>query len=449
MRKPADTLTAAALATRLYGLLPPNSRRVLVAYSGGRDSHVLLHALSAARTVLECKLVAVHVNHGLHSEAADWAAHCQQVCDTLEVPLTVLPVEVMVNGNGLEAAAREARYHALAQLMRAGDCVVTAHHRDDQVETQLLHLLRGTGVAGLGAMKPSSPLAPGYVVRPLLDWPRSALEAYAAEAQLHWINDSSNDDTHLNRNFLRHKVLPLLRQRWPALDQVVARNAAHWQDGADLLRQLAEQDRRQCADADTLRINSLMLLSPPRRRCLLRYWLQLQNATVPTTRHLAELERLVLQRPRSGQGCVRWSGCEVWRHKERLWLRSTSEILDPGVLVWRDPRQPLPIQGTGYQLSAQAVQDAGLSRAAIAGRVLTVRLRQGGERCLLPGRDHHSKVKKLLQDASMPPWERARLPLVYAGNELAAIADRWVCAPFAADSGEPGWKLHWQPATEN
>ena len=449
MRKPTDPLTAESLSVHLRGLLPPRSRRLLLAYSGGRDSHVLLHLLSAARHTLGRQVSAIHINHGLHADAGAWAGHCREVCAALAVPLTVLEVAVDAAGRGLEAAARDARYTALKGLMEDGDCLLTAHHRDDQVETQWLHLLRGTGITGLGAMRPGAKLGPGYLLRPLLDWPRAALEQYAAAARLRWVEDSSNQDTELNRNFLRHEVLPLVRQRWPGLDQVVARNAAHWQDAVTVLDELARRDWQQCGAGVALRIPEMLMLSPARQRVLLRYWLQQRQAPMPSSRQLAEIERLARDRPRSGQGCVRWSGVALWRHRDHLSLQDGLDIRDPGTLAWPDPAQTLMVQGTGYQLSMQAVQGAGLKRAALAGKSLSVRLRQGGERCRLPGRQHHSTLKKLLQAASVPPWERSRMPLIYVDNELAAVADRWVCAPFAAGPDEPGWQLRWQAVHEN
>ncbi|HSP01681.1 MAG TPA: tRNA lysidine(34) synthetase TilS, partial [Thioalkalivibrio sp.] len=254
--------------------LPPASRLV-VAFSGGLDSHVLLHALAALCGEGFYELHAIHIHHGLNSQADAWADHCARVCRDLDVGLEVIAVNARAaRGESPEAAARAARYQALASCMKEGDGLLTAHHRRDQAETLLLQLLRGAGSAGLAAMPRWQPLGSGWHGRPLLDVSREAIEDYARERDLHWIEDNSNLDARFDRNLLRQQVMPLLRARWQGVDETLARAAAHQAEGLGLLGDLARQDLEQIRGElpGTLSVSELTGLRPARIRNVLRFW---------------------------------------------------------------------------------------------------------------------------------------------------------------------------------
>lgn len=412
-----------------------------IAYSGGMDSHVLLHAVASLRRAAPWPVSALHIDHGLQSDSRKWEEHCAAVCAALDIPYQSERVVVRdVAGRGVEDAARRARYAAFVRLLPAGATLLTAHHRNDQAETLLLQLLRGTGIPGLAAMSPIAPFARGRLARPLLGFERAALAHYAMEHQLRWIDDASNFDIGPARNFLRRRVWPVLSERWPGAAERLAATAAHVAETDRLLNELAAMDRTVCADPDgALKISALQQLSPERRSNLLRYWVRTQTGTAPPESALREIMARIAQVPRTRHAAVKWADVEVRRYRDRLLVvRSIVPAAGPWETSW-DLAGALEIPGVGWQLYAQSVIGAGISHARIAGKVLCVRSRRGGESCRWRG--HRRKVKKLLQEAGIPPWERCHWPLIYAGDELVAIGDRWVCEPFAASVRENGWVL--------
>ncbi len=422
----------------------PLTTSFVVAYSGGRDSHALLHALHA----LGVPLRAVHVDHQLQPSSREWSEHCVRICAALSVRCVVERIEIHPTGEeSIEAAARRLRYQRLAAQMRAGEILLTAHHEDDQAETVLLVLLRGSGAHGLAAMPAVTEFGPGRHARPLLDFSRAAITAYAEREKLSWVEDTSNRDQRMSRNFLRAQILPLLEQRWPAAARVIARAAAHGAETAALLDEIAHADLSTCGKNDGVRLalTPLQQLSPARQRNLLRYWIRHNGFHAPSAQHLDQILEQVNRPSRSGLACVDWPGTEVHRYRDQLTIQARAPSPDHALELRWQPPATVRIPDIGLNLRAVAVAGEGLSQTRLAQVPLTVRLRQGGEVCQLVGREHHHKLKKLLQQAGVPPWERQRLPLIYAGDELAAVGDRWVCAPFAAQANEAGWRIVLEP----
>jgi tRNA(Ile)-lysidine synthase len=433
-----------ALLESLAGHAAPAG--LAVAFSGGRDSTVLLHAAARAAGRLPA-LRALHVDHGLHADAPRWRAHCAATCSVLGVPFTALAVDARpARGESPEAAARAARYAALAGVLAPGEWLLTAHHRDDQAETLLLQLLRGAGVSGLAAMPARARFAGGWLVRPLLDLDRAALAAYAAAHDLAWCEDPDNAGLARDRNFLRHEILPRLAQRWPAAARCLARSAAHCAEADGLLEVLATGDLANLVEPQRpaeLPVAALGRLPPPRRRLLLRHWLDQLGLPRPGQRVLARIEHEALGAARDRNPRVAWPGGEVRRYRGLLHARVPEADPTPPPQAW-DPATELLLPGG--RLRAEPAIGAGLARARLGDQPLTVRPRVGGERLRLPGR-RTRPLKKLLQEAGVPPWRRASLPLVYVGEALAAVADLWVAEPFQAAAGEPGLRLRWRETT--
>jgi tRNA(Ile)-lysidine synthase len=401
----------------------------------------LLHAL---RALAPARLRAIHVNHQLQPAAGAWSAHCEHVCAGLQIPIQIETIDVVRSGEeSIEAAARRLRYQRLLAHIGPNDVLLTAHHEDDQAETVLLQLLRGAGAHGLAAMSALQPFGTGRHARPLLGFSRAALAAYARAQNLSWIDDTSNRDEHMARNFLRAQVLPLLETRWPAAARTIARAAAHSGDIAAMLDEIADHDSARCIDPDGkhLSIDALGTLSAPRQRNLVRHWIRQHRLHAPSAQHLEQILQLAIQETDSGLACIDWPEAEVHRYRDALVVRARTAAPDGSLALPWQPPQAIDVRGTGWRLRAIEVMGEGLSRARLAQSPLTVRLRQGGERCQLAGHTQHHQLKKLLQEAGVPPWERERLPLIYAGSVLAAIGDRWVCAPFAAQPNEPGWRI--------
>jgi len=425
----------------------PAPPRIWVALSGGRDSTVLLHAAATLEGIVPPgTLRAIHIDHGLQAQAVRWSEQCDALSARLGIPFETCRVDARArHGESPEAAARRARYAALGARLGSGDALLTAHHRDDQAETLLLQLLRGAGVAGLAAMPERARFATGWLLRPLLGLPRQALADYAAHHALAWCDDPSNEDTGLDRNYLRAVVLPALTARWPATAASLATSAGLCGEVSELLEECADADLAaltgDAADG-TLPVAALAALSGPRRRNLLRRWLRRQGLTTPGRRHLKRIEVEAIGAAPDRVPCVAWPGGEVRRYRGRLIAaRPRAAIETAAVQAW-DPDVPLKL-GHGTLL-AVPVTGAGVACAALSAGVLTVRHRQGGERLRPAGRAHSHPLKKLLQEAGVPPWRRAALPLLYIGEQLAAVADLWVVADFAAAAGEKGLLLTWE-----
>lgn len=428
---------------------PAAARRLRVALSGGLDSVVLLHALHALRQAgaLCADLDAIHIHHGLSPDADAWERHCARLCQAIGVPLTGHRVRVSATaGKGIEAAARQARYAALEQEIEPGDCLLMAHHADDQAETLLLQLLRGSGPHGLAAMPALRPFGRGWLARPLLSFGREQLAAWATANALHWVEDPSNRQQTLDRNFLRHTVVAQLRRRWPALAQTLSRSAGLCADAAGLLDALAAIDQ-QAARTDhphQLLWPGVAPLSESRRRNLLRHWIAASGFPLPNAKRLERMAVDFWTADVDRNPALAWGGAELHRYRDRLYLIAARPDFDSRLCLAWEPPTALDVAGAG-RLSAERRCGSGLSVASLGAGKLEVRFRQGGERCRPSGRSGSHPLKKLFQELAVAPWLRDRIPLIYRQGELIAIADRMICEGFAAASHEPGWVLHWEP----
>jgi tRNA(Ile)-lysidine synthase len=423
---PTDALGEGLLAL-IAGL--PQARRCWVAYSGGLDSAVLLAVLARLRPRLRMELRAVYIDHGLHSASADWASHCARHCDGLGVSCDLRRVRVEpAAGKGREAAARVARYAALAELVGPGDLVLTAHHRDDQAETLLLALLRGSGVQGLAAMPRVAPLGAGLLVRPLLDWSRAELHGFAQALSLDWVEDPSNLDLSLDRNFLRVRVLPLLAERWPAAGRTLARSADHCAEAAELVGRYARDALAGVRGTrpGALSVAGLLALDPALCRGVLRQWFGDCGVPAPDTRHLGRIRAEVLIARPDASPLVAWGGCEVRRHRDDLFALAPSPArTGDAALPWTSPILDLPT-GLG-RLRLRDGTGCTLAPAALGSGPLAVRFAVSGLVCRPAGRLHHRHLKHLFQEGDVPAWVRGHIPLVFAEGCLVAIGGAWIC----------------------
>lgn len=445
--KPTVNRLRASLATH------PRPPRYWIAYSGGLDSHVLLHLCSRllAQEPDMPEFRALHVHHGLAAAADAWLDHCEQTCRALSLPFSWLRVDAQARpGESPEEAARRARYQAIRGHLGPGDIVLTAQHADDQAETLLLQLVRGAGVAGLAAMPPFAEFSPGFLQRPLLNDSRDDLQAYAHENDLHWIEDPSNADTSYDRNYIRHRVIPVLSRRWPAVSRSLARSAGHCADALRQLEDLSSDLYRGALNADgrSLSIERLETFKPADQRLVLRHWLRHSGFRMPAATTIERILRELLPAAADRMPNVAWSEGQVRRYRDGLFVLSPPSDFDTSATIPWDglSRLELP-QGNG-ELSVRTAKP-GLSidaRLWHAGPI-QVSYRQGGERCRLPGRAGSHSLKKLFQEAGIPPWLRECAPLVYIGEQLAAVADWWVTAPFAASGDAPALSLHWNRET--
>lgn len=425
--------------------------RLIVAFSGGLDSTVLLHILHR-HWPGRYRLHAVHVNHGLQAHAPAWAEHCRAQCAAWAIPFEVRQVSVDSTYGGLEAAARCARYAALFAVMAERDVLATAQHADDQAETVLLQLLRGAGPKGLAAMPTLARRTAGgrtrRVVRPLLACQREQILRYARRHGLSWIEDPSNADQRRSRNYLRHTLIPLMRARWPQMTRSLSRSAGLCADAAALIDELAAQDlaKVRTAGAESLSVRALRALSPSRARNALRYWLSLLGLPTPTQAHMKAIEQELLRAAPDACPRVAWSRVELRRYRNAVFAMPTlPPAPGPQMRLSWDPTLNAGLElppGCG-QLAARRVYGRGLRADA---EPLTVGFRAGGERLRTHRNGPCKLVKQLFQEAGVPPWVRTRMPFLYAGAELVAVADLWVSAAWQACRDEPGWALSWHGA---
>nr|WP_249649445.1 tRNA lysidine(34) synthetase TilS [Pectobacterium carotovorum] len=414
---------------------------ILLAYSGGLDSSVLLHLLVAVRQRSGLPIRAAYIHHGLNPLADSWAEHCCQQCERWQVPFASLPVKVEAQNGGIEAAARTARYQALQAHLQEGEALLTAQHLDDQSETFLLALKRGSGPAGLSAMAAQSMLGHHRLVRPLLGISRLQLEAYAQRHQLGWIEDDSNQDERFDRNFLRRQILPRLTQRWPHFPSAVARSAQLCAEQEQLLDELLEESLQALCQPDgALSIDGLAPLSPVRRSALLRRWLAQQGATMPAREQLQRLWDEVATSRQDAEPVLQLNQMQIRRFRQYLYLLPLMPSLKDRIIPWQSPSCPLSLPDN---LGSLSLADNGVAiRAPENGEAVSIRFSTSGTVHIV-GRAHGRQIKKLWQELNVPPWWRDRTPLVFYNEQLIAAVGRFVTREGQVRENQPVWHIVW------
>jgi tRNA(Ile)-lysidine synthase len=420
-------------------------KRFVVAFSGGLDSTVMLHALAASRSAHQNSITAVHVDHGLQRDSAAWSEHCRAFAIGVSVDFVEIKVDVDVaGGQGTEAAARAARYDAFRAYLKTGDWLLSAHHKDDQAETLLLNLMRGSGPAGLAGIGELLPLGAGWLVRPLLSCSRSELVDYATLHDLTWIDDPSNEDRQYDRNYLRHEVMPTLAARWPDAAGRLKRSAALAGEASQLLDQLADADYRELGDRpERLALDKLRQLPPERQRNVLRYVIRELGLPSPPARQLESVITELLGAREDAQPVVQWPGAEIRRYRDNVYVLASvaaEDKEDPVPVMIPPDTQSIALGRGRGDLTLEPGAARGLAdRVLKAG--LEVRYRAGGEEIKPLGQLHTRKLKKLLQEEGVVPWMREKLPLLYSAGELVAVADLWIADSAAS---EPGTAVRWR-----
>jgi tRNA(Ile)-lysidine synthase len=458
------------VAAQIAPLLPEQSR-ILIGLSGGVDSVVLLHLLHQLASKFSWQLSALHVHHGISPNANAWVKFCTGLCASYDIPLAIKHVDIApLREHGIEAAARKLRHAAFAK--QPCDVVALAHHADDQSETLLLQLLRGAGVRGASAMPlfskresnrdefppvraelveancdlVTSPPSTGSartdsvraIIRPLLHCSRQEILNYAAAYQLQWIEDESNADDSYPRNFIRHRVLPLLGEKFPAYRDTLARSAQHFAEASSLLDELAQQDGVQAIDGETLAVAALQSLTPPRAKNLLRYFLHRSGATMPQAVQLDEMLQQLCNASEDAAVCVNFGDWQVRRYQGKAYvLRALGQFDKSVVMSWHGEAQlDWPALNTAVQF--KYTQGVGISLGKLQHAPVTLRLRQGGETLRPHPKAATRTLKNLLQENHIPPWQRDRLPLLYCGEELVCVVGVAIAAAYQAAGDEAG-----------
>ena len=425
------------IAALIFPLIPAHSS-IVVGLSGGLDSVVLLHLLSNISERFSWRLSAVHVHHGISPKAGGWADFCADLCAHLGIPLHIEQIDIApLREHGIEAAARKLRHAVFAR--QACDFVALAHHADDQAETLLLQLLRGAGVRGAAAMPMlAERTGSHFLLRPLLNCSRKEIQAYAEAQGLQWIDDESNADEGYPRNFLRHRVLPVLEREFPAYRDTLVRSTRHFAEAGELLDELAKQDAGLAIEGNTMQVAALRKLTMSRAKNLLRYFLHSQGAPLPRSAQLEEMLRQLCEARQDAAVGVRYGDHQVRRYRDKAYVLPLATDFDRGlVLPWLGEATlewpPLPAR-----LRFSSTAGSGLSLQKLKRAPLTLRLRSGSE-SLRPNQAAAKRtLTNLLQQHGIPPWHRERVPLLFCGEELVCVVGVAMDSDYLATEKEEG-----------
>ncbi|WP_413737250.1 tRNA lysidine(34) synthetase TilS [Sodalis sp. RH21] len=424
-------------------------RRVLVAFSGGLDSTVLLDALVSLRSrqIPDLTLRAIYIHHGLSVHADEWDAHCRSQCRMRRVDYLGVKVRPDPAGGGIEAAARAARYQALQQALLPEETLLTAQHLDDQSETLLLALKRGSGPAGLSAMAVSSPFGRYELLRPMLALSRGQLSAYAQSRGLRWIEDESNQDDRFDRNFLRLRILPVLNRRWPHFSQAAARSAQLCAEQEALLDELLGESLAQLIMPDnSLNLPPMMEMGAARRGALLRRWLAAAGVLMPSRDGLERIWQEAALSRRDADPQMQLGDRQIRRFQQRLFILPRRLPSLKGVVIpWPDCGKPLALpDGLGALCVAHGGQEV---RAPTTAERVSVRFSAGGVQHIV-GRQRGRAMKKIWQELGIAPWQRERTPLLYYDERLIMAPGLFVAREGQVREGEAAWSILWVPQRE-
>jgi tRNA(Ile)-lysidine synthase len=447
VRSTTRSFSAASLRAVLDAHAPDDAAGLVIALSGGADSAALLIAAAGlGETFRGLSLRAVHVDHGMQAAAASFRAACTALCTALNIPLTVVAVGVDATpGVSLEAAAREARYAALAAELKPGECLLTAHHAEDQAETLLLQAMRGAGVKGLSAMPLCRPLGSGWHLRPLLDVPQAALLALKAGAAGTAVQDPMNQDPRFDRSYLRGRIWPLIEARWPGCAAALTRTARHAAEAQEMLDAAAAVLLSRLRDGDALSVPGLRALGANERVNVLRFWLCQSGVEPPSSARLTEALRQILDAQEDHLPAIPWGHRALRRYRQRIFITAAEPPRLDGARRWRVERESRIDLGPGLGSLCWTAQIGGLDFKRLP-EFLLVRRRGGGE-TIRPGVAAKTQtVQHLCQAQGVLPWMRDALPLVFADETLIAVADLWQEAGQCASAGAPGFAIRWENA---
>lgn len=430
--------------TAFDALIPPGP--LLVGFSGGLDSTVLLHLLHeyTARQSSLYQLKAIHVHHGISANADDWAEHCRVICEKLTIPFLVERVSLIRESRqSLEAIARTARYQVFEKYLEGG-ALITAHHQDDQLETLLLALKRGSGPRGLAGMPAVMSFAHGKLIRPLLNFSREDMERWAIETGLTWINDESNADNTYDRNFLRNEIIPHLKQRWPELGKTAARSAELCAEQENLITDIAAQDLSMViCDNGALDIAKLSLLSEPRRHQVLRFWLREKTALVPSAHQLHLIWQEVALAREDATPLLVWEAGTIRRYRNQLWLQNqemVEEVNIPELIL----NHTYDFQIAILNLHITENEVTGL-RLPFHDEVVSICFNLSGSTKVHPSnRQHQRELKKLWHEFNVAPWLRSIWPVICYNGQVVAIPGLFIVKEFQTEVAGLKIKIMWE-----
>lgn len=430
--------TAERLLQTLQSLPAVNS--YLVGFSGGADSTALLYALHEIHEHLDKPVSAVHVNHGIHADADLWQAHCESFCQQHNIKLSCLKVELKGAGKGLEAEARELRYAAITGMLETDSCLLTAHHADDQAETLLLNLMRGSGVDGLSAMPDSRSLGLAVLQRPLLGFQNRSLKEYLLDNNIEWIDDPSNLHLNHDRNFIRHQIIPLLEQRWPEVSKRLLLTGKAMSDTRKLLEQLADSFLEEnLLQPFVLQIPNVADNRPELFKLVIRRWLNQAGVSSIPVYQLESFCQQVLAADSDHKVNLTWDGAIFRLYKQQLWLQPSGETAVCPATEWQHQSKAINLGPDVGLLSLEG------NPHSHPGKDFSINARNGLEAGVIEQGGQHKRLKNLFQEADIPPWLRDSIPICTLNGKLVAMGDWCFSQDFAAWMSETGTRLVWRP----
>lgn len=404
-------------------------RKFCIALSGGLDSRVLLHLFSTAQQEDPAlNIRAIHIHHGLSKFADKWSSFCQKICESCDIPFTEFKVTINKEPQrSLEEMARQKRYEIFREVLQVDEALVTAHHQNDQAETLLLQLFRGAGLKGLSAMPSRMHFGQGQLLRPLLRCARKELYQYANENKLQWINDESNEDKSFDRNFVRHELLPIIIERWPEVVATISRTAEHCSEANHYIDKTIAEYFKNAFNPTTqsLFVPALLQLDDLTQRYVIRYWLSYLKFLPPSTLKMREIQRTMLLCRYDATSFIQWNSVELRRYANEIYAMKPLQKHDSLQIIKWDLKKDLHLSNAVGFISIQDLIRQGLVIDDLNN--VTIRFRQGGEKCRIKNRKFTHSLKKLFQEWRVPPWQRDRIPLLYSDNTLKAIVGFAVC----------------------
>ena len=434
------TSSALDIIERQIKPLLPN--KFCIAFSGGMDSTVLLHVM---KNIIDEKsqIRAIHINHNIVDNSKVWTRTCKSICKNFGIDIEIISLEVTHNGYGLEAAARDERYKKLKEILYENEYLLTAHHEEDQMETVFLRMARGTGLDGLQGINEKYSFGEGIIFRPMLEVSKTSVMDYAKEHQLKWVEDSSNQDTHFDRNFLRKKIIPQFRERWPSIASSVSRLSQLSAQNIKILNQIAEEDIGPIANMNELPLAKLLDKSFERANNMLRYIILANGMSIPSMKTLQDGLKEMLD-PETDKSVIAWKDYCIRKYKNHLYFLSNSD-LEPNKVDVRIPWEIGKTVNLGENIGsieATFIHGDGLSIEKCKNK-LTISYRQGGELIKPIGHRINKSLKNLFQENQILPWMRDKIPLIYYQDELVSVADLWFNQNYVASQNEAGFVVNW------
>ena len=413
-----------------------------IALSGGVDSMVLLDLLSKAKRSSDV-IKAIHINHNLHESSKEWVDFAKDACKKYKLPLIIESINPKQEGFGLEAEAREQRYKKFKEIILDNECLLTAHHLDDQIETMLFRIFRGTGLDGLRSIRKKAKFGKGLLCRPLINIPREAIEQYAKLNDIKWIEDPSNKNIDFDRNYLRNNIVPSIKKRWPNAQKTITRHSSLAENNQKLLHELAKEDIGEIEKFNVLDIGILSNKSSLRINNIFRFMILKNKMGIPSLKVLENgIETLI--NAKSDSPIITWDGFSIRRYKDTLYFFNPDlkqDEIRPLKMKWFID-ETINLGGNRGSIQARFIKGQGIALNKCP-KSLEIKYRKGGEQIKPSGHKITKSLKNLFQENNVLPWVRDQIPLFYLDEELISVGDLWFNQDYKAKEQEDGFLISW------